>query len=623
MLESVVPSLVRAAGVCELASALGEWVEAGFTTSVGLWRLRGDRTERVCVHGLPEDWRPPQPPGHPWSELSARGRVRAPGLRDHLLHLLRRGDEVVGLVVLPVPFRPPALIPLIGETLGRCVDADAARQRATTLDELLALVSDGVIVASADGEMIGLSRSMSEAVGWTAEEIREHGWTNLVYPDPDVRADVQRGIAALVRGVPSEGVVRTLARKDGGEVRMAIWSRLVPNPAGGAPAMIGLMRDVTTAEDTRRRAAREEGLAQLGRIAGGIAHEYNNLLCAVMGHAELIGLTPGVPAGVERRAETILRSARRGAYLSSRLLAFTGTASARPAAVDLAQAVRQVVDLYTPRLPPDVRVVLDLEPNVPPGEVDPNLLQQALINLVVNAAEAMPEGGTIGIGVRADHLPADVRFRAADAPPVGAAMVAVTVRDRGTGFSTEALERLFEPFFTSKKDGHGMGLPAVRNVAATHRGCVEVVNDDGAVITLWLPASTRPEVAMTRLLATGEGGAVRIWILDDQEAVLEFSRVSLEAEGHQVRTFSSVQQILGAEGEPPDLLVLDLQLPDGDGASVYHELRQRGVGARVLWSTGHTPESVVVPEDSGPVLQKPYTGVDLVAAVNRVVGTNG
>ncbi|MCA9494686.1 MAG: PAS domain S-box protein [Myxococcales bacterium] len=620
MLESVVPALVRAAGVCELATALGEWVETGFTTSVGLWRLRGDRTERVCVHGLPEEWRPPQPPGHPWPELTARGRVRAPGLRDHLLHLLRRDDEVVGLVVLPVPFHPSALIPLIGETLGRCVDADAARLRASTLDELLALVSDGVIAASADGEILGLSRSMSEVVGWTPDEVREHGWTNLVYPDPEVRADVQRGIAALVRGVPSEGVVRTLARKDGGEVRMAIWSRLVPNPAGGSPVMLGVMRDVTTAEDTRRRAAREEGLAQLGRIAGGIAHEYNNLLCAVMGHAELIGLTPGVPEGVGRRAETILRSARRGAYLSSRLLAFTGTASARPAAVDLVQAVRQVVDLYTPRLPADVRIALDAGADVPPGEVDPNLLQQALINLVVNASEAMPDGGAIQISVRPEMFPADLTYRAADAPPPGTPMVAITVRDRGPGFSTEALERLFEPFFTSKKDGHGMGLPAVRNVAATHRGGLSVRNEDGASITLWLPLSTRPEVAMTRLMATGEGGAVRVWILDDQDAVLEFSRVSLEAEGHEVRTFGSVHQILSARGEPPDLLVLDLQLPDGDGASVFQELRRRGFEARVLWSTGHTPESVIVPTDSGPVLQKPYTGADLVAAVGRLVG---
>ncbi len=618
-MQDAVRDLLAVSGVVDLVGALERWTARGELASVGLWALHQGRKRRLCAVGLPEDWHLPPPPNEPWPALAA-GPCAAPGLAGHELRLLadERGRPV-GVVLLPDGPSRAEWVSVLGVVLARALAADATAVRARMFDELVQLTGDGVLAANVDGDLLAYSPSLQASSGWTAEEVRRHGWTNLVYTDPAVRADVQRGIAALLRGWPSEGVVRTLARKDGAELRMAIWSRLVPDPSGGAPTVLGVFRDVTSDEEARRRSAREEGLAQLGRIAGRIAHEYNNLLCAIMGHAELIEVTGGLPEPTIRRAATIVRSAQRGAHLSSRLLAFTGTAQPRPEAVDAAQVISEVRELYGPRLPNGAELELEVVGAPGHAEVDPTLLQQAVMNLVVNGAESMRFGGKLRVRVQDAPMPEVVAYLSPSAPPPGTSMVEIRIVDHGPGFSTNALEHLFEPFFTEKPDGHGMGLPAVRGMLAAHGGAARIDNGpppSGASFTLWLPRSTRPELLLAALPPTSAALPRVAWILDDQDAVLEFSRVSLEAAGVTVEVFRSLASIAAAPVEhlaPPDVLVFDVQLADGDGPTALRMVRERGVVAPVLWITGHTPETLVMP--AGPVLQKPYTGADLLAAV--------
>lgn len=616
-MEPWVRALLAAASVPALTAEVAAWVTRGEVERVGLWCADGARKRRLCTVGLPADWSLPPPPADPWLRLGRDGMVALPDRPADRLHALRDGDGAfVGAVLLPDD-GPTDRAEALGLALARALAADEVLLRSRLLEALVELVRDGVLVVNADGDLLAYSPSLEAVTGWTVADVRRHGWTNLVYSDPAVRAEVQRGIAALLRGWPSEGQVRTLSRKDGAEVRVAIWSRAVPDPAGGSPALLGVMRDVTTDEDARRRTAREEGLAQLGRIAGRIAHEYNNLLCAVMGHAELIEQTPELPEIVAKRAGTIVRSARRGAHLSSRLLAFTGASRPRPVAVDVAEVVQQVRDLYGPRLPHGVSITVQAARGC--AEVDPTQLQQAVMNLLVNGAESMVHGGELVVGVREAPLPTEVRYLAPDAPPAGTPMIEIRVTDQGPGFTAHALQHLFEPFFTEKRDGHGMGLPAVRGMLAVHGGAADVQNGappTGAVVTLWLPRSLRPELRLTA--GPPARIAARVWLLDDQEPVLEFSRVALVAAGASVEAFAGAVPLLAAAaatpaGERPDVLVLDVQLADGDGPSTLRALRALGFDAPVVWTTGHTPETVTIPP--GTVLRKPYTGADLVAAV--------
>lgn len=620
-MEEVALGLLAVSGVRELAVEVTSWVDRGLVDHVALYRVWDGRKRRLGAAGLPEGWYLEAPNQEPWLTLAVEPEAVVPDRPGDRVHRLLDGDGVlVGGLLLPAGSPLARWAPHVARVLVRAVAADAGHLRAAILDNLLELVRDGVIVANPDGDLLAYSASLEALTGWSADDVRRLGWTNLVYADPTVRADVQRGIAALLRGWPSEGIVRTLARKDGADARVGIWSRAVSDPGGGAPALLGLMRDVTSDEEARKRSAREEGLSQLGRIAGRIAHEYNNLLCAVMGHAELIEASAELPEAARRRAGTIVRSARRGAHLSSRLLAFTGTAQSRPERVDVAELVGQVRELYGPRLPHGVHLVVAAPPGECFAEVDPTQLQQALMNLVVNGAESMHFGGELHVRVRQAPLPTDVRYLAPQVPPPGTPMVEIRVVDQGAGFSPAAFTHLFEPFFTEKRDGHGMGLPAVRGMLAAHGGAAHVENGappTGAIITLWLPLSDRPEAPLPDLRRPASVLPQRVWILDDQVSVLEFSRVSLEAEGVQVEVFSSVSSLFANLGSHavPDLFVFDVQLPDGDGPSALAMLRAAGFEAPVVWITGHTPDSMVMP--AGPVLQKPYTGADLVHAVLR------
>lgn len=617
--------LLAVSGVQQLAAEVAAWVSRGDAERVAVWHVSGQRKRRVCAVGLPEDWSLPSPPSSPWVELAGRGSAPAPGRPGDALHHLAGPDgATVGALLLPEGCAVASRAPFLGPVLARAAEFDRLRLRCAVFEAALELVDDGLIVANPDGDLLAYSASLEEATGWTPQDIRRHGWTHLVYTDPAVRAEVQRGLAALLRGWPSEGIVRSIARKDGAERRMAIWSRVVPDPAAGPPALLGVFRDVTSDEDARRRSAREEGLAQLGRIAGRIAHEYNNLLCAVMGHAELIEASPGLPEAVARRATTIVRSARRGAHLSSRLLAFTGTTQPRPEVVDVVEVVTQVRDLYAARMPRGVTV--QLQPGAEPlwAEVDPAQLQQAVMNLLVNGAESMPRGGELQVRLRVAALPTDVRYVAPHAPPPGSDMIELRVVDQGPGFTSAALAHLFEPFFTEKRDGHGMGLPAVRGMVAAHGGAAHVESGAppaGAVVTLWLPRSTRPALRLHGPPDEGSAVPARVWLLDDQDAVLEFSRVSLAAAGARVETFGTVAAVLAAADVAPalrpDLLVLDVQLADGDGPSALHALRAHGLQAPVVWITGHTPDTLQMPD--GAVLRKPYTGAELVAVAQRVL----
>jgi PAS domain S-box-containing protein len=634
--------LAAAAGTADLTRALTPWVDDGTLRALAIWHVDAERSllRPLMARGLPERsllHAGPRTPESPlWSCVEA-GReaafeplppeLAAIGVPRWTLLPLQAGDSRVGVVLcgsdadLSADLR--ALFEHLGAIVQRVVHADRQRLRAELFDQAVPLLDDGLIVATPDGVVLAYNPALQRMTGWSIDEIRQHGWTNLVYPDPMVRAEIQRGIAALTLGRPSEGIVRTLRRRDGTDLRAAIWSRLVPDPAGGAPAMLGVLRDVTTEEAARKRAVREESESRLGRLAGGIAHEFNNLLCAMMGHAELVALTPGLPASAAAHAETVVQGAQRGAHLSGQLLAFSGTANVRTRPTDLAAVVRQAVELWRPRLPAGVHVDLRIEP-VAPVEADANQVLQVLVNLLANAGDAIGATGRLRVELTSVPASTSVRYRAPTAPPPDVPMARVRIADSGPGFSADALSHLFEPFYSGKDNGHGIGLAAARGIVAAHGGAFDVGRAEGAVVDVYLPSSRRPELALPDLVRGAEAHGERVWVVDDQPQVLEFTQISLEAHGYEVRVFDTVEGVLDAARDstsPPDVLVLDVVMPAGGGPAAWHGLHALGIDAAVVWISGHTPDALSLPDAPGVFLQKPFTGRDLAAVIRRLLDT--
>ncbi len=648
--------LATAEGVLEMLNAAGDWVDLGLLDAMAMW-IRDpcqDVLHLAHLRGVPaglQAWRAgPRAAGGPlWSVIDRPESIpidlaalplglavplKASEATHFTIHPLRDRDGIAFAIVIAGvdlredPDRSTEQLPwpTLGSALHRARAADKHRWRSAWFDALVPLVDDGVIVAGPDGELHSYSPSLEHLLGWTEAQVREEGWLTLVYPDPVEREASSRAVAALMMGEPSRGVVRTLAGVDGRQVQAEIYSTIVPHPSGATPALVGLIRDVTTAQLEVRQQVRDDALTRLGRMAGGVAHEFNNLLGAIMGHAELVAMSPEANDEHQRRAQMVVAAAQRGGVLSRQLLAFSGATITRVEPVDAGPLLDELVELYRPSMAPHLGIEVDGAGCDCTVEADPAHLQQALMNLLVNAGEAA--SSQIWVSVGRAPLPAGIRYSSPEAPPVGTDMCRITVRDDGPGFSVGALANLFEPFWTGKPQGHGLGLAAVRGIVGMHGGAIAVgpkADGSGARIDLYLPISTRPEFALPHLAATHNAARGTVWLVDDEEALLEFASIALRSSGHEVRTFArgadAVQAVRDlAPGEGPDVLVIDVVMPDMDGPSTVAALRAAGSDPRLLWTSGFSPEQAQVPPD-GRFLQKPYAGTELGRAIAQLLTT--
>ncbi len=640
----------------QLGESLGFWMESGALGALVLWvRDRPAAPLRATWHrGIVADdatWsayaRAEASPirlavetGTPQTADPAAPPLASSGLSHWTAIALDDvdGSRVgVALVGRQEPGQAPGsevVLRVLGPALSRVLEAERNAVRAGLFDHLTELTADGVIVATPDGDYLAYNPALENLSGWSETEIRRHGWTHLAYPDPAVRRELQRGIAALVRGAPSEGIVRSIRCSDGTDIQARIWSRLQPHPSGAAPAMLGVIRDVTNESIGRRKAIWEESHTQIGRLAGGIAHEFNNLLAAILGHAELIAAHAEEGSAIESSAETIVQSAERGSGLSSQLLAFSGSRNLRLQPVDIRRLVHDATRLFAPRLPDAVslRVVDTGGESTLFVEGDASQLQQVLVNLLTNAVDAMSDhdgDGQITVTVDSQPMPENVRYRAPGAPDPTAEVVRVRVHDQGPGFSEDALAHLFVPFFSGKAHGHGLGLAAVRGLMASHTGAIDVHNDEedgGGIVDLYLLPSLRPELTLPTP-PEDSAGHERIWVVDDQPAILEFTQISLTSQGYAVRVFATLEAVMtaisdlehGLSSATPAVVVLDVVMPDGGGPVVREALRRAGIDVPILWTSGHAPEHVTLPEADGAFLQKPFHGADLAAAIRRLL----
>lgn len=458
--------------------------------------------------------------------------------------------------------------------------------RARLFDALADRVADGVIVATPDGEVPVYNPALERLTGWSHAQVRERGWTNLVYQDAVARQEAQQAIAALTLGRPSEGVVRELHRADGSTFHAHIWSHLEPVD-GGAPVMLGVLRSVASERSTT-------GLAPDRGLATRLAHEVANLLAAIVGHAELIAAADTDPRRLHH-AETIVDSALRGGRLAREVLAHAEATLLHTTPTDLGALVQSVVDLLAVDLPTTMAMSVDVAPGLPMAEVDPGAMQQVFLNVLRNAVHACPTG-SVRVTVGRWALPAEPSFSACASSDE---LLAVRVHDSGPGFSHEALAALFTPLYSERLDGHGLGLAAVRGLLAAQGGAVDVFNDDGAVVDVFVPVSVRPEVVLDALQATTAHHGRVVWVVERHPVVQEFARISLEGDGFRVFAFT------------PDDCPSELPAPD----VVVAEAGWAGVPA------GAAAIRLVAKDGSraGPHLRKPFTGRALVAAVRSVL----
>lgn len=405
----------------------------------------------------------------------------------------------------------------------------------------------------------------------------------------------------------------------------AAWLRIQRVPLtqpSGERLLLRIESDLTRERQLERRLRQAEKLEALGTLAGGIAHDFNNLLTAVIGNLELATRRPDHP-GVPRFVEGALVAARRGASLTARLLSFSRQTGGDTRVVDLHEVIEGMADLLARTLGGGVRMQIE---QCDPGflvRVDPDQLELALLNLCVNARDAMGGMGTIVLGCTADRI--------GEGAPGGLApgdYVRIAVSDTGTGMSRDTLARAFDPFFTTKPvgKGTGLGLSMVYGFATALGGGVQVdsVEGRGTTVVILLPRADGAPTAIEEEGGTPpETAALSVLLVEDDAAVREVTRRHLEALGHSVHVADRPAEalaVLDRDGAV-DLVVTDFAMPGVSGLDFVAAARARRPGLPALLLTGYA-EGATVPDDVRR-LAKPFTPESLARALAETMAGAG
>ena len=378
-----------------------------------------------------------------------------------------------------------------------------------------------------------------------------------------------------------------------------------------------------------------ERLESVGQLTGGIAHDFNNLLTVIQGNLQVLDEL-GHDADDAYRKQLVAaatRATRRGAELTSKLLAFSRRQVLQPAQVDVGAMLHSLADMLCRTLDQRIRIEVEAAPDCPPVLADPSHLESALLNIAINARDAMAEGGTLTFRAGScSMLPGEVRAELDDRSAAHEGFVAISVADTGSGMPEEIKERAFEPFFTTKEAGRGtgLGLSTVYGFVKQSKGAVTIDSAPGAgtTITLYIP---RPrQVAQAATLTPDASQAVppglRVLLVEDDDEVRAVIRTFLDTLGCEVTVASSADQALRCLGPEAtfDLLLTDIALGAGmRGTELAARVQARWPALAILLMSGFSSELLDADRDSPPsweLLRKPCTREELARAIGRVVG---
>jgi CheY-like chemotaxis protein len=372
----------------------------------------------------------------------------------------------------------------------------------------------------------------------------------------------------------------------------------------------------------------------IGQLTGGVAHDFNNLLMAVLGSLELLAKRlPATDARARRLLDNAVQGAERGAALTQRLLAFARRQELNPEAVRIAGLISGMEDLLERALGPGVLIGKDVPHDLPPVRVDANQLELAILNLAVNARDAMPLGGSMTIQARPfTVLPGQ---GAAPASLQIGHYVRLDVIDAGMGMSAETLARATEPFFTTKGPGRGtgLGLSMVQGLAAQSGGALSVASEvgRGTTVTLWLPRAVGGEPVEEEWAPAGraveadvaDGESLTVLVVDDDALVSSGTVAMLEDLGHRVIEANSGSQALQAlehEGRHVDIVITDHAMPGMTGLELARKIRDGYPGLAIVLASGYAEISPGSDDPQLPRLSKPFRQSELASAIASAVG---
>lgn len=527
-----------------------------------------------------------------------------------------------------------SLVSTLGTSLGTFVRRRRAEQALARehnrLMVTLRSIADGVITTDSEGRVEMLNPVAQELTGWREEEARGRALLEVFHiVNEHTREACENPVDRVIAtGNPVALANHTvLIGRQGKEHIIGDSAAPIRDDSGQVAGVVLVFRDETANKRLERELQRANKLESLGVLAGGIAHDFNNALTGIIAHIGLAKL--GLPG--ESETHRVLTEAeqacRRATSLTRQLLTFSrgGMPIRRPVALD--PLIRETATFAATGSPS--RCSFDLAPDLEMADIDEGQIGQVIHNLVLNASQAMPDGGLITISARNVEVGAD-EVAGANLEP--GRYVRITVQDQGPGVPLELVDRLFDPYFTTKERGSGLGLAVAYAVAQNHDGGLTVESRPGcgAMFHLYLPAA---KAAAASDGGPGPSAAARsadILFMDDEETIRRGMSEVLSRQGHRVTLAADGEEAVRlfqqrfAGGRPFDLVILDLTVPGGIGGyEAIARLRQIDPGVRAIASSGYSDNPVLAKAAElgfAGILPKPYTPSELSEAIARVLG---
>ncbi len=503
-------------------------------------------------------------------------------------------------------------------------------------EELLHLVLDTnpncIFVKDRDGKYVLANQAMAELYGTTPETMK--GKTDQEFADMS-RLRVEEAERFMVddREVIDSGQPKYIAEEPftlPDDTVRYFQTTKIPLARRGAPDfMLGVSVDITERKRAEAQLRQQERMAAIGQLAGGIAHDFNNLLTTIILYAQMLQRKPHLPSDMAPGLETIVSESRRAAHLVQQILDFSRRSMIETRPVDLSSFLYEVIGILQRTLPEDIRLLIEVGADEYVVNADPTRVQQMVMNLVLNARDAMPEGGELRIGLSRVKVGPD------EEPPVveipAGEWVCLAVSDMGIGMPPDVTAHLFEPFFTTKPvgQGTGLGLAQVYGIVKQHNGHIGVETDVGRGTTfrVYLPAQakeTLEEEISKEALAPPAGKGETILLVEDEKTVRELGQEILASLGYRVLTAVDGWEALEAYGlaEEVNLVVTDIVMPEMGGKELVRKLRQADPNLKALAITGHAlAESLQELRAEGilDVVRKPFEVNTLAEAVRRAL----
>ncbi|WP_066376178.1 hybrid sensor histidine kinase/response regulator [Anabaena sp. CA = ATCC 33047] len=546
------------------------------------------------------------------------------GTRDEVAITTDEGTKYYDLTVEPLRNESQEIVGITGASIDIC-DRKLAEAKIREQAALLDITTDAICVRDLENKILFWNQGAEKLYGWLAQEAIGKNASELLFIEPT--PEIEAALLQVISQGNWQGELNKVTKK-GKEIIVASRWSLVHDEQGKAKSILSVDTDITQKKHLEAQLFRTQRLESIGTLASGIAHDLNNILTPILAGAQLLPLKfPDADERTQHLLEILEINAKRGADLVKQILSFARGVEGKRIHLQLKHIIVELTKVLRETFPKSIVITTDIAKDLWQVSGDSTQLHQVLMNLCVNARDAMPHGGTLKIV--AENLLIDQNYVRMNLEAKEGAYIVITVSDTGVGIPEEYLDRIFEPFFTTKAvgQGTGLGLSTAIGIIKSHGGFVNVHSEvgNGTTFKVYLPAVGDTTEIKTDFLSPATGKGELILIVDDEPGIREVTKTSLESKEYTTLVAGDGVEAIALYAKYAhkiSAVLMNIILPELDGFTTIRTLKKINPQVKIIATSGLISQNKleeIVNTGADSFLSKPYTVNELLLAINQVI----